>query len=161
MNPRQTATDRHDGHWLALIPQKVRITPKGQSLIEFALTLVIILMLLAGIVDLGRAIFTYLALRDGAQEGASFALYNPTISNATLNNRICSSSNLLQTECAAGNVSATMTIGGAACTGGSILVQVTYPNFTLVTPFLGTILGRQTIPITARVTDTILAPPCP
>jgi hypothetical protein len=43
---------------------------RGQSMTEFALSLVIILTLLAGIVDLGRAFFAYIIIRDAAQEGA-------------------------------------------------------------------------------------------
>jgi Flp pilus assembly protein TadG len=42
---------------------------KGQSLTEFAVSVVILLILLAGTVDAGRAFFTFMSLRDG-QEGA-------------------------------------------------------------------------------------------
>ena len=45
----------------------------GQSLVELALSMTLLLILLAGVVDLGRAFFTYIALRDAAQEGASYA----------------------------------------------------------------------------------------
>jgi len=46
---------------------------KGQSLVELSISLVILLVLAAGLVDLGRAFFTYITLRDAAQEGASYA----------------------------------------------------------------------------------------
>lgn len=46
---------------------------QGQSLVELAMSLVILLILVAGLVDLGRAFFTYITLRDAAQEGASYA----------------------------------------------------------------------------------------
>lgn len=131
---------------------------KGQSLIEFAFTLVIILVLLVGMIDLGRAIFTYLALRDGAQEGAAYASYEPT-GNVTA--RVCSSSNMLQDECSRGHINIETTILGSPCAGNGVQVRVTYPSFTLVTPFLGSLLGTQTIAISASVTDTILAPSCP
>lgn len=130
---------------------------KGQSLIEFAFTLIIIIMLLVGTIDLGRAIFTYLALRDGAQEGASLASYDP---NSNIAARVCASSNLLQTECAAGRVNVQTSLLGAACNGNGVEVRVTYPSFTLVTPFIGAILGTQQVPISASIQDTILTPPC-
>jgi TadE-like protein len=130
---------------------------KGQSLIEFSFMLIVILLLLVGTIDLGRAIFTYLALRDGAQEGASYASYSPT-SNITA--RVCASSNMLQTECAAGRVNVQTTLLGAACNGHGVQVRVTYPSFTLVTPFLGAILGTQHVAISASIQDTILTPPC-
>ena len=50
---------------------------KGQSLVEFALVLVFLLSLLAGIFDLGRAFFAYIIIRDAAQEGAVFGSIAP------------------------------------------------------------------------------------
>jgi len=128
-------------------------------MIEFALTLVIILILLAGLVDLGRAIFTYLALRDAAQEGASFASYNPT-DTAGITNRVCNSSNMVSDLCASPGINTQVTLTGSACNGNGIQIRVSFNNFTLVTPFLGAIVGSQTIPISASVIDTILAPAC-
>ena len=46
---------------------------RGQAIVELATSLVILLTLLAGVVDLGRALFTWITLRDAAQEGASYA----------------------------------------------------------------------------------------
>lgn len=131
----------------------------GQSLIEFAFSLIIILILLVGLIDLGRAIFTYLSLRDAAQEGASYASYMPNDSTG-INNRICNASNMVSDLCGSLNIGVNVP-SGSACTGNEIRVTVGYPNFTLVTPFLGAIIGSQTIPITARVSDSILTPPCP
>jgi len=132
---------------------------RGQSMVEFAFTLVIILVLLVGLIDLGRAIFTYLALRDAAQEGASFASYNPT-DNTGITNRVCNSSNMVSDLCASPGIDTDVNLDGSACSGNGVEVVVTLNNFTLVTPFLGAIVGSQTIPISARVTDSILAPPC-
>jgi hypothetical protein len=47
-----------------------------------------------------------------------------------------------------------------ACMGATVVVGVTYPNFPLITPFLGTAIGRQTVPIRATIEDTVLTPPC-
>ncbi len=55
----------------------------GQSLVELALTITILMVLLAGTIDLGRAFFTWLAMRDAAQEGASFGSINPPSSDLT------------------------------------------------------------------------------
>ena len=45
---------------------------KGQALVEFAVSFVIILILLSGAVELGIGLFQYIQLRDAAQEGALF-----------------------------------------------------------------------------------------
>ena len=47
-----------------------------------------------------------------------------------------------------------------ACFGSTVVVVVTYANFPLATPFLGAILGTQTIPIQASIEDTVLTPEC-
>ena len=51
---------------------------RGQSLSELALFMTILFILLAGVVDVGRAFFTYITLRDSAQEGTLYVSYNPT-----------------------------------------------------------------------------------
>jgi Flp pilus assembly protein TadG len=43
---------------------------RGQGLVEFALVLTIFLMLVMGVVDLGRGVFTYNMLSEAAREGA-------------------------------------------------------------------------------------------
>ena len=129
-------------------------------MVEFTLTLVIILVVLAGTVDLGRAIFTYLSLRDAAQEGASFASYNPG-NLADTQARACASSNLVQDLCNTPGALTISILGSPVCNGDSVTVVVSYPDFRLVTPFLGAIVGSQTIPIRASIIDTILVPPYP
>ncbi len=49
----------------------------GQSMVELAVSFVVLMILLAGVVDIGRLAFTYLAMRDATQEGASFASIFP------------------------------------------------------------------------------------
>jgi len=142
-----------------LVNDETNILEKGQSLLEFSISLVILLVLLAGIVDLGRALFTYLALRDAAQEGALYGSYNP-MDTSGIETRIGNNSNMLKDLVSAGSILRTVTHDGSPCTGEAIMVQVTYQNFRITMPFLGTILGRQAVDITARVTDTVLAPAC-
>ena len=46
---------------------------KGQNLVELALVLPLLLLLLAGIVDFGRAFYGFIALENAAREGARYA----------------------------------------------------------------------------------------
>jgi len=48
--------------------------PSGQALVEFALVLPIVLLLLMGLFDLGRAVFLANSLTNAAREGARFAI---------------------------------------------------------------------------------------
>jgi Flp pilus assembly protein TadG len=150
---------------------------RGQSLIEFAIGLVVLLIIVAGVFDAARALFTYLALRDAAQEGALYGSIDPT--NFTeIRERACSASNMMEDLCAADNpnsgngfeIEIIATVSGKFCMGSTgpnshgIQVTVDYPNFPLTMPLIGELIGRQntyTVPITAIIRDTIITPACP
>jgi Flp pilus assembly protein TadG len=139
------------------VQQEKKRTERGQSLVEMAMSLVILLLLVGGVVDLGRAFFTFMALRDSVQEGALYGSINPTLTQE-IKNHVLNSSNMVPDMIASDDI--TVTIVGAACTGNGIRVTATYPDFPITMPFMGAALGSQTIPISATVTDTILSPAC-
>jgi len=128
---------------------------------EFGISVVILLILLAGTVDAGRAFFTFMALRDAVQEGALWGSYNPA-QEELIKDRVRRASNLVQAieDDPNANLSIDVNVLGTACTGNSLRVRATYQNFPITMPFLGAILGTQEVPISASVTDTILVPPC-
>ncbi len=130
---------------------------EGQSLVEFAISLVLLLVLLSGLVDTGRALFTYLALQESAEEGALFGSTAPT-NIAMIQVRAINSNDLVRKFNS--DISVQVNINGAACTGNSIKVTVAYPNFPITMPFMGAILGGQTIPLKASVTNPIIRPVC-
>lgn len=135
---------------------------KGQSLVEMALTLTIVLTLIAGAFDFGFAFFRYVELRDAAQEGAIFGSVFPG-DEAAIINRIRTSSTLstilLNSLDFVNPLESDITITGAACTGSEITVRLVH-HYQLTMPFIGAIIGSQTIPLTAQVTNTILLPEC-
>src|SRR5512146_2633069 len=60
---------------------------RGQSLVELAISLTVMLLLLSGAVTFGMAFFSYVAMRDAAQEGALYASFNPCVDAS--NDAIC------------------------------------------------------------------------
>lgn len=136
---------------------------KGQSLVEFSVGMVLVLILLGSLVDAGRGLFAYMALRDAAQEGSAYGSLNPT-ATAVIEDRVFGSSTMLQGLQASGGGSSPIAVDvniiGAACTGNGIEVRVTYNDFPLTMPFVGIFLGSQSIDISAVATDTILSPKC-
>lgn len=50
---------------------------KGQSIVEMALLFPLLMLLLMGLLDLGRAYYVIVALRDAAEEGAIYASIQP------------------------------------------------------------------------------------
>jgi len=135
---------------------KSRQKEHGQSMVELALTITMLMVLLAGTIDLGRAFFTWLALRDSAQEGASYGSIYPTRVDL-IKERIWDNLEQVVTD-PRNNVDVVVGYIDHPCLGNTILISVDYPDFPLTTPFLGTILGSQTINIHATVNDSILKP---
>jgi Flp pilus assembly protein TadG len=130
---------------------------RGQSFVELAISLVILLLLVGGVVDLGRGFFSFMALRDSVQEGALYGSINPTLTQE-IKNHVLDSSNMIPDMIGSDDI--TVTIIGTACTGNGIQVTATYSDFPITMPFMGAVLGSQTIPISATITDTILSPAC-
>lgn len=142
----------------------------GQSMIELALTITVLMVLLSGTVDLGHAFFTWLSLRDAAQEGAVFGSYKPSITELTIETYVVS---LVKTDVVkdpSANVVADAVFHGSRCLGyhadpeslnkpNYIEVNVEYTNFPITMPFLGALIGNQ-IPIRATIKDNIIAPVC-
>jgi Flp pilus assembly protein TadG len=155
--------------------RKRRLTrsERGQSLVELAITLPILLLLLLGTLDFGMAIFSYSMLRDAAQEGAFYGSFNPSniteIENRARNispraeDAIFSSPvQLRDTDLIKVSVQAL----GNFCQGSengvanSIQVNVSY-RYPILMPFIGRLIGSNTIPLTGTATNVILQPQCP
>ena len=128
---------------------------RGQSLVELAISIVILVYLLAGAVEFGLAFFQFVQLRDAAQEGALYGSMNPS-DTAGITARVqgASSSPVDLTT-----ITPVITIIGSACEGNGIKVTVSY-NHQIFMPFIPQFIGSSTIPLNATVTDTILSPLC-
>jgi hypothetical protein len=128
-------------------------------LTELALSFTILVLLLAVAVDMGRMFFSYIAVREAAEEGAIYGSFNPTdLSGIEARTRGSSSTPVDLSD--TGLVSVTPSNVGDACAGNGLQVTVTY-SFSLSMPLIGVILGTQNFPLTATATSTVLAPPCP
>jgi Flp pilus assembly protein TadG len=134
---------------------------RGQSLVEMAISLVLLLLLISGIVEFGMAFFQFIQLRDAAQEGALYGSINPTdVANITTRAKGASSSPInLNTD---PNLTLVILYSDVnkKCEGSAITVQLTYQH-KIFMPFVPKILGTTTIPLNASVTDTIISPLCP
>jgi hypothetical protein len=125
-------------------------------MVELALTITLLMVLLAGTIDLGRAFFTWLALRDAAQEGASYGSIYPNrldMIRARVYDNLEQVVNNPRTD-----VDVNIGYIDHPCLGNTIIISVDYPDFPLSMPFLGTIIGSQTLSIHATINDSILKP---
>jgi hypothetical protein len=136
-----------------------RPAKKGQSLMEFAISLTFILILLAGTVDFGIGLFHYIAMQDAAQEGALYGSINPPPGAGKWK---CPNPNIA-------NICARL----ASASGGDGIIKNIYDSgmiaaitvllydYPLSMPFIGALIGSDHIQLRATATDTILTPACP
>lgn len=124
----------------------------GQSMVELALSITVLMVLLAGTIDFGRAFFTWVEMRDAAQEGASYASICPA-ANGEIEARVRENLNPVYTYSVVYDVPNTW-LGNPI----TVTVQTALP---ITMPFLGTVLGSDSISITATINDTILTSSCP
>src|SRR3989304_4545720 len=141
----------------------------GQSLVELAISILILIYLLAGAVEFGMAFFQFVQLRDAAQEGALYGSMHPDqVSTIETRIRGASSSPI---DLASGDVTITISIDGILstdtanyqtvdCEGHGLKVLVAFEH-QIFMPFIPQLIGSPTIPLNATVTDTILTPVCP
>lgn len=142
---------------------------KGQSLVELSAALVLLLILLAGIVDMGRAIFTLFAMQDAAEEGIVFGTSFPTHCDQ-IRERIQFN---LANEILPDDISVVVTIennGGVFQTCDTIPLNNVYAGkemrieltqtFRITMPLIGAFVG-QTIPLKATANGIILRPQPP
>lgn len=145
---------------------------KGQSLVELAMVLVFVLILLAGVVDLGRMMYEYLTMRDAAQEGAAYGVVFPSYC-VEMGNRVWA--NLPENFSLAKGDAVYVTVNGVdcanaysvdkgllmpqnACAGHEVIVNVDH-KFEVGMPFLSMFTG-PTIPIHVEIKDRIARPTC-
>jgi Flp pilus assembly protein TadG len=146
---------------------------RGQSLVEVAIALPVLVLLLLGTLEFGMALFSYSMLRDAAQEGAFYGSFNPenvkeienrarNISVRTDEGAIFSSPVDLRDK---DKVKVIVQALGNSCQGAkdgvanSIQVTVTY-RYPIFTPFIGKAFGIKTIPLSGTATNVILQPNC-
>jgi Flp pilus assembly protein TadG len=143
---------------------------RGQSMTEFALSVVILLTLLAGVVDFGRAFYAHIIIRDAAQEGAVYGSIAPKTDISAFTNQVAD-----RVETAFTNPSdptnlpiditqmivQTNIIGSpCAAPGNGVRVKVDY-SMPVTMPFLGAVIGSQDIKLSTTVENAILSPICP
>jgi hypothetical protein len=119
---------------------------KGQGFVEFAVGITILLVLLAGVLDLGRAYFSYIALQDAAQEGASYASIAPSDIDGIRDRVRATSSGPIDFVLFDDSQIEVQLLGG-------VTVKI---DFRLVAPFF----SGNSLALSAEATDTILQDTC-
>ncbi|HLG45846.1 MAG TPA: TadE/TadG family type IV pilus assembly protein [Reyranella sp.] len=152
----------------------LRADCRGNFAIEFALALPILLLLLVGLLDLGRLSIEKSALLQGAREGAQYGIQAPTdtaniqttAQNATgISGATATSSTFC--ECVSGTqVACTTTCSGGAAIKQYVVVTTSAPFRSVLAPATTTFglngsngwVGSWTPPTSVSATITMIVP---
>ena len=124
---------------------------KGQSLLEMALLLPILLIVLMGVLDLGRAYYVTVALEDVAGEGAVYAALHPNDLNGIRDRAVSSSNGLVVVDASMIRVEYPPQI----VPGASITVSVGY-SFTIATPLVNGMVSNGVLQLRREASEPIL-----
>ncbi len=140
---------------------RLHIRPKdqksrGQSLVELALMMPVLMFILAGMLDLGRVYYAYVTITNAAREGASYGASNPTqvgsdcTTTGTIKFVTCQEAAGSNFQIQPSNV--TVTESPDASSGSTVTVTVSVP-FQLIT---GEIVSLGQIQLRSSATYVIL-----
>jgi Flp pilus assembly protein TadG len=120
---------------------------RGQGLVEMALVGLILVLILSGMIDLGRTYFAYIAIADAAAEGATYGATFPDTSEGEIRSRTVGASG--------GQVSIDPGLVSIITDTQTITVTVAFRH-TLLTPLIQTLFGEDTLLLQQQAIQPIL-----
>lgn len=147
-------------------PRRKSDRERGQSLVEMTLGMTILLLLISGLLDLGRIYFIFLTLEDAAGEAALYLSIDPecTSTAAGTGGECADPNNAVYRAKTAGaklvdlsTSTVTITPANAALRdqiGETVSVNIAY-QFTFLTPIMPSIAGINPITITGSATQIL------
>jgi Flp pilus assembly protein TadG len=137
---------------------------RGQALVEFALVLPVFLLIVFGIIDAGRLIFTYNTVSNAARNAARVAIVNQSTTGTSTCDTTsptawavgCAISSGVGATIIPADVSVTYRdpTDTAACASmliGCIAVVTVAADWQPLTPIIGQILGKTTVTSTSKI----------
>jgi Flp pilus assembly protein TadG len=133
-----------------------RRSGRGQGLVEFALVFPLFVLILFGLIDIGRAVFAYNEITNAAREGTRVAIVNqdvPTIEDRIAGQATAVAANqcvfFLEADstfntCSKGTATPADECPTVPAVGCLAHVEV-WTDFTPITPLLGTLIGPMTL----------------
>jgi hypothetical protein len=128
---------------------------RGQGLAEFALVFPLFILLLMGMVDLGRAVYAYNSITNAAREAARLAIVNQDTSSIEQRAEDMTS---------AIDVSTTVTIeqpDGSECDPlaiGCIVTVEVETGYQPITPVFGSVIGPMTLAAESQIGVEFVCP---
>jgi Flp pilus assembly protein TadG len=120
---------------------------RGQSLVEFALVLPVFILVVVGILDLGRAVYAYNTISNASREAARVAIVNQTpadVQAEAIKQSVSLGISAAEVSVTYGDPSGTGTCSAPYGVGCLASVTVEYV-YTAATPVIGQIIGPFTM----------------
>ncbi len=125
---------------------------KGQSLVELALVLPLLVLILSGLVDLGRVYYVLVTLEDMAAEGAAYAAIHPYDASGIWDRAAQASGGMITVSPNDVDVD----YPPVMYLGAPITVTVRY-SFRCITPFVGDMFPDGVIPLRGTATQAVVS----
>ena len=144
-----------------------RSRSRGQSIVELALILPVLMLLVASTLDLGRMFYSQVTITNAAREGAYEAAYGPSsfIANGNCNKdtnrvmcRVLSEAKGSFVQVAKADVALACSPSCAKGIGNTVTVTV-QGHFTLLTPIMAPFLGGSNVVLSSAATAQIITDP--
>jgi hypothetical protein len=134
-----------------MIGRHRRDRSRGQALVEFALAIPIVLLLMLGILDLGRAVFAYNSVANAARTGVRVAIVNQTFDDVEAA-ALLETEGLRQEDTWMDPLDYPYETDPDACPDLDCVVRVTVShNWTAATPIISQIVGPITMSSTSEL----------
>jgi Flp pilus assembly protein TadG len=144
--------------------RRTRAGSRAQALVEFALVLPVLLLIVFGLIDGGRLVFTYNTVSNAARSGARVAIVNQSTSGTstcdTTSATAWATGCAVQAGAAIGTQSADVQVAyrDASDTGpcsqlsiGCLAVVTVTGHYQAITPIIGQIVGPVAITSTSTI----------
>lgn len=127
---------------------------RGQAIVEFALAIPIFIVLVFGLIDVGRLVYVNNAISQGAREGARYGSVQGRSGSAADRTAVGAHTTGIMAAVPDPTVTVSCERNGAvvtACrTNDLLVVQVSSP-VGMLTPVIGQLIGTVTVSTTAKV----------
>ncbi len=132
-----------------------RSSGNGQSMVELALLLPILILISVVTIDLGRGIYYYSVVYNAAREGARYGIVHQQPDNPLPLDEVGILAAARHLAIGLDQNQLTFVNGSPSINGNMLTVELKYP-FQLVTPIAGIFTGRPDFTITLRSASTML-----
>lgn len=132
---------------------------RGAAAVETAILATLLLVLVFGVIDIGRAIFTRIAIEDAVQDGATYASITETADIASIEARVRNA--ISEPDLSATPITVTCTEDTTGSrTSRFVEVSVRYAQ-PLITPVASSLAGPLNLTASASVERFAPGQPCP